>query len=146
MRVTSNEVLRAKAKLREDESCDDAFGELLGAVYAAAKALRDVPEAVVSLGAGLSEEQVEKFADALEAKVWRQVSLLDKAGPRLIYGFEGHYEAALTGGKHTVTIRGQGCRLATAAEAREYGVRLHDNAVRTLTGDEAAAQVKGGAR
>lgn len=120
---------------------------MLGAVYAAAKALRDVPGAHVSIGdCELTEEQVEAFADALETNVTRQVSEMPSGlgGPRIIYAFRGVYEAALTGGKHDVIISGQGSRLATVDEAREHGVRVHDD-VRTLRGDEAAALTNGGA-
>lgn len=131
----------------DDDSCDEAFSNMLGAVYAAAKALRDVPEARIQLGCGLTEEQVEAFADALEARVDRQVSQMPSGlgGPRLIFSFRATYEAALTGGKHDVGIDGQGSRLATAAEAREHGVRVHDD-VTTLKGADAVALVKGGAR
>lgn len=132
---------------REDDSYDETFDNMLGAVYAAAKALRDVPEARISLGCGLTEEQVEAFADALEAKVDRQVSQMPVGlgGPRLIYSFRATYEAALTGGKHDVAIDGQGSRIATPAEALKYGVRVHDD-VTTLKGDDAVALVKGGGK
>lgn len=148
-RIVSPEVSAALAKAREDDSCDETFSNMLGAAYAAAKALRDVPGgARVSVGnCELTEEQVEAFADAFEVKVSRQVAEMPSGldGPRIIYSFHGVYEAALSGGKHDVFIDGQGSRLATVEEAREHGVRVHDE-VTTLTGDEAVSRMKGGAR
>lgn len=142
-RIVSPAVSAARAKAREDDACDETFSNMLGAAYAAAVALRDVPEARVSLGCGLTEEQVEAFADAFEVKVDRQVAKLGMGlgGPRIIYSFHGVYEAALSGGKHDVAVDGQGSRPATAAEALEHGVRVHEE-VKTLAGDDAVALVK----
>jgi hypothetical protein len=134
----------ALMKAREDEACDETVSGMVAAAYAAAKSLCNVPEARISLGCGLSEAQVEAFADALEVKVSRFVTMLtlfDDTTPRIIYSFHGEYEAALTGGKHSVAIDGQGSRAATVAEAREHGVRKHED-VTLLTGDDAAALVK----
>lgn len=148
VRLVSPEVSAARAKAREDDLCDETFDNMLGAAYEAAKALRDVRGARISIGdCELTEEHVEAFADAFEVKVARQVSEMPSGlgGPRIIYSFRGVYEAALSGGKYDVAVDGQGSRLATADEARAHGVRTHDEVV-VLTGDEAAALVKGGAR
>lgn len=139
----------ALLKAREDDACAPSpIDDMLGAAYAAAKALRDVPGSRVSLGScGLTEQQVEALADAFEVKVERQVAVMPSGlgGPRIIYSFHGLYEAALSGGKYDVAIDGQGSRIATADEARQFGVRTHED-VKTLTGDDAVAMVKGGAR
>lgn len=143
-RHVTPEVSAALAKAREDESCDETFNNKLGAVYAAAKALRDVPNARINM-TGLTEEEVAAFADAFEVKVSRQVAVLgmglSENRPVVIYSFDAVYEAVLTGGKHDVAIGGQGSRRATAAEAREHGVQL-DQGVKTATGDAAVALVE----
>ena len=122
----------------------DEVNDMLAAAYAAAKALRDVLGARVSLGGcSLTEEQVEALADAFEVKVQRQVAAMAEGlgRPRLIYSFHGVYEASLSGGKFDVQVEGQGSRLATPAEARAHGLRV-DGGVQTLTGDAAAAAME----
>lgn len=145
---TKPAVSLALAKAREDDACDETFSDMLGAVYAAAKALKDVPNARVSVQC-LTEEHVAAFADAFEVKVEQQVTQLgyglNDGRPVVIYSFHGVYEGALTGGKYDVAIDGQGSRSATADEAREHGVRTHED-VKVLTGDAAVALVAKEAR